>query len=108
MPSAARPRLCTRCERRTGVASSDMGRSEQSLRADEEYEEEGDEPERVAISGRPEAGPDRLDNPEQEPAPDGPDDAAHPPEDGHDEGLQGEDSAHRREDVERRQEQHAR
>src|SRR2546423_13396026 len=98
MPSAARPRRCTRCERRRGGPASDMRGPEQSWRTDEHHEEECDEPERVAVSGRPETGADRLDHPEQEPAPDGPDDAAHPAEDRHHEGLQGEDSAYRGED----------
>src|SRR2546430_5951984 len=108
MPNAARPRLRTRCERSTRPAASDMVRPEQPLRPDQQHQEEGDEPERVAISGCPESGADRLDDPEQEPAPDGPDDAAHPSEHGHDESFQGEDSTDRREDVERGQEQHAR
>src|SRR4051812_11384528 len=105
IPTAARPRRCTRWERRT---ASDTRRPEKSLRADEQHEEERDQAERVAITGGAEARANGFDDTEEQSAPDRPDDASHPSQDRHDECLQGEDSAHRGEDVERGQEQHAR
>src|SRR5512147_3340854 len=62
--------------------------------ADQQHQEEGDEPEGVAIAGGPEGRPERLHQAEEEPAPDGPGDVPHPPEHGHHEGLEGEDAPH--------------
>src|SRR5712691_4141773 len=76
--------------------------------AHEEDEEEGDEAEGIARSGCAERRCDRLDDAEEEPAPDGADDAAHAAEHGDHERLEREDAADGGEDVERGQEQDAR